>query len=205
MIKVFYDGYAKKLDFDDVEKVKIGLPHYRDDFFNCLFNARYSDYFYIFDIVELRRFEGIGKTPVEYLDFGDSEFGHFALRITDKDGNPAPIEIIKGQDAHQENGNALRLIFDDAPQQKESEEKPINENERITMLKIIYGMAIDGYGYDANKKRNDATGNNKNSISSRLALLGGDFNVSDDTIRKYLNEAKELFESKREIKCTPKN
>ncbi|NOU14228.1 MAG: hypothetical protein HOO92_09770 [Methylococcaceae bacterium] len=62
--------------------------------------------------------------------------------------------------------------------------------ERNTMLKLIIGMAIDGYGYDQNNTRNSATGE-KNGISAKLKTRG--ININDDTIRKYLNEAKELI------------
>jgi hypothetical protein len=59
------------------------------------------------------------------------------------------------------------------------------------MLKLIIGMAIDAYGYEPDKSRNDLTGNNKNSLSAKMQTHG--INISDDTIRKYLNEAKELI------------
>lgn len=39
--------------------------------------------------------------------------------------------------------------------------------------------------------RNTATGNNKDSISAGIQSVG--LNVSDDTMRSYLNEAKEIF------------
>lgn len=67
----------------------------------------------------------------------------------------------------------------------------LNESERKTLLKLVIGMAIDSYGYDPNSKRNAATGSNKASISSRLQTRG--INVSDDTMRKYLTEAKDLL------------
>ncbi|MGQ3890718.1 hypothetical protein [Legionella sp. CNM-4043-24] len=67
----------------------------------------------------------------------------------------------------------------------------LGETERKTMLKIILGMAIHAYSYDPSSKRNAATGSNKNSISSALQSLGLD--ISEDTIRKYLDEAKEHF------------
>lgn len=69
--------------------------------------------------------------------------------------------------------------------------KKLNETERNTMLKLIIGMAIDAYGYEPDKSRNDLTGNNKNSLSAKMQTHG--ITISDDTIRKYLNEAKELI------------
>ena len=71
-----------------------------------------------------------------------------------------------------------------------SGEKLLTESEKNTMLKIIIGMAIDAYGYDPKSNRNQATGE-KNGISAKLKTH--DINVTDDTIRKYLTEAKELL------------
>ena len=66
----------------------------------------------------------------------------------------------------------------------------ITSTERNTMLKLIIGMAIDAYGYDKNSTRNSSTGA-KNGISAKLQRHG--ITINDDTIRKYLNEAKELL------------
>lgn len=71
-----------------------------------------------------------------------------------------------------------------------SNEKSLTESERNTMLKLIIGMAIDAYGYDPKSNRNQATGD-KNGISAKLKTHG--INVNDDTIRKYLTEAKEIL------------
>jgi hypothetical protein len=49
-------------------------------------------------------------------------------------------------------------------------------------------MAIDAYGYDPESTRNSATGD-KNGISTKLRTRG--INIDADTIRKYLNAAKE--------------
>jgi hypothetical protein len=64
----------------------------------------------------------------------------------------------------------------------------LSETERNTMLKLIQGMAIDAYGYDPESTRNSATGD-KNGISTKLRTRG--INIDADTIRKYLNAAKE--------------
>ncbi|MDD2724521.1 MAG: hypothetical protein PHH59_10935 [Methylovulum sp.] len=67
----------------------------------------------------------------------------------------------------------------------------ITETERQTMLKLIIGMAMDAYGYDPNATRNSASGS-KNGISAKLQTKG--ISINDDTIRKYLCEAKDLIE-----------
>ena len=50
---------------------------------------------------------------------------------------------------------------------------------------------MDKYGFDPKAARNGATGNKKDGIKAGLQKHG--FDVTEDTIRKYLNEAKEKF------------
>lgn len=69
------------------------------------------------------------------------------------------------------------------------------DSEREILLKIIFGMAIDAYGYSPDRSRNEATGSKKGSISYNLTLLGLD--ISDDTIRKYLTEASNYFSASK--------
>lgn len=67
--------------------------------------------------------------------------------------------------------------------------KDLAATERNTMLKLILGMAMDAYEYKPDKLRNSLTGE-KNGLSAKLQTVG--INVGDDTIRKYLSEAKKL-------------
>jgi hypothetical protein len=69
-------------------------------------------------------------------------------------------------------------------------EKPLNEKERSKMLAVILGMAMDKYGYDPQKDRNEATGENNGSIKAALDKYG--LTVDVDTIRKYLKEAAKI-------------
>ena len=71
-----------------------------------------------------------------------------------------------------------------------NKEKPFSEPERQKMLTLIIGMAIDAYGYNPESNRNSATGD-KNGISAKIKTRG--ISVSDDTIRDYLKEAKNLL------------
>lgn len=73
---------------------------------------------------------------------------------------------------------------------KEMAKTTLSETERNTMLKLIIGMAIDAYSYNPQNTRNSLTGD-KNGLSARLQTHG--ININDDTIRKYLREAKELL------------
>jgi hypothetical protein len=57
--------------------------------------------------------------------------------------------------------------------------------ERQTLLKLVLGMAIKGYAHNPDAARTSTAA----EISGDLEQLG--ISVSDDTIRKYLTEAKE--------------
>ena len=52
-------------------------------------------------------------------------------------------------------------------------------------------MAIDAYGYKPEEKRNTATGENNGGICAALQKSG--LSVSNGTIKKYLDEAKEFL------------
>lgn len=66
-------------------------------------------------------------------------------------------------------------------------EKPIGIRERESLLKLILGMAIHGYGYDPKATKSTQI----SAIASDLQILG--LALDEDTVRKYLNEAKGLF------------
>ncbi|MGZ8157940.1 MAG: hypothetical protein ACXWT1_16440 [Methylobacter sp.] len=87
-----------------------------------------------------------------------------------------------------------RLIGDNEEINTSTSNNPNNsdltETERQKMLKLIIGMAIDAYGYNPESNRNSATGD-KNGISAKLQTHG--ISIIDDTIRKYLTEAKKLI------------
>lgn len=63
--------------------------------------------------------------------------------------------------------------------------KPQSMVERRNMLKAIYGMALKGYSYNPDDKRSTVV----TEIVGDLALVG--LPLSDDTIRRYLKEARE--------------
>jgi hypothetical protein len=66
-------------------------------------------------------------------------------------------------------------------------EKPLGARERDSMLKLIISTAIKGYGYDPRAGRSGIP----RQIADDLRLAG--LALDEDTIRKYLNEAKELW------------
>lgn len=71
-------------------------------------------------------------------------------------------------------------------------EKPQSTRERIGMLKVIYAMAIRGYGIDPAAKRSKLVP----EIAGDLAREG--LSLSDDTIRRYIKEACDLLPEWRE-------
>lgn len=69
-------------------------------------------------------------------------------------------------------------------------EKPnrgLSTRERTSMIKLIIGMAIRGFGYDPAASRNKAIP----EIAGDLDELG--IGLDEDTIRKFLNEGKDLL------------
>lgn len=67
------------------------------------------------------------------------------------------------------------------------EAAPLGARERDSLLKLIIGMAVDGYGYVPSATRSPIS----TELSSALERLG--LSLDPDTIRKYLNEAKDLL------------
>ena len=61
--------------------------------------------------------------------------------------------------------------------------KPLSTRERETYLKIILGMAIEGYGYNPTEGRSHTP----REIADDLATLG--ISVCDDTVRQKLKDA----------------
>lgn len=69
----------------------------------------------------------------------------------------------------------------------QSEEKPLSETERATLLKILLCMAMDAYSYDPDDTNNKATGKNNGSIKVAMQKYGLD--VDPKTLSKYLKES----------------
>ena len=65
--------------------------------------------------------------------------------------------------------------------------KPLHTKEKETLLKLVIGMAVKGYGHDPKASRTSTVG----EIKSDLDLLG--INLDEDTIRKWLRESAEYL------------
>lgn len=83
-------------------------------------------------------------------------------------------------------------IFDKDARKKEAScfEKPIIETERISLLKMIYGMAIEGYAWDPESSKSQITTEITRDVNQNCHKP-----ITDDTVRKWLKEAKQLAES----------
>lgn len=73
------------------------------------------------------------------------------------------------------------------PEAKIITEKPLLTRERDTLLKLIIGLAIEGYRYAPRASRNEAIG----EISRDLQKLG--IALDQGTIRKWLQEASQIL------------
>lgn len=155
-----------------------------------------------FEYPELREVERGAWTKIDYLELaniyhaiepvvfeGVGSFGKnagFKCVITFPHGIDRLIILVDEVERFEsEHKQITPTIEPDAPEN-------INAKERNNMLKLIYGMARHAYQYDPNAKRNDATGGNKNSISATISQYGID--ITDDAIRKFLNDAKKLID-----------
>lgn len=68
-----------------------------------------------------------------------------------------------------------------------SEEKPLGERERNTLLRMIIGMAIGGYGYDPDAGKSDVAP----TVFKDLDKLG--LEGAEQTIRNKLRDASQLL------------
>lgn len=112
---------------------------------------------------------------------------------------PANAQAVKEEDFSEFLKRRQRLMGLIPPDPKESVPNEIDDSqqsnlstkERETMLKLIIGMAIDGYGYDPSAAKSPLTWEGEDSLRAHLQLHG--ISVDPDTIRKYLKEAKALL------------
>ena len=74
-----------------------------------------------------------------------------------------------------------------APAPQDRPEKPLATRERDSLLKLVIGMAVGGYSYDATALRSERPA----EIANDLASAGVPLDV--DTVRKWLKEAADLL------------
>lgn len=78
--------------------------------------------------------------------------------------------------------------FEGAINKTKNSKNELHPTERDSLLKLIIGMAIDGYGYDPKASRSPVP----REIAEHLESRG--LSIDDDTVRKWLNRAKEVHD-----------
>ena len=102
-----------------------------------------------------------------------------------KDEHAKALEI--GKSAVAERDTRIRELEEEIARLTRPPEQKLPARERSSLLTLVIGMAVQGYSYDPAALKNSAVP----EIASDLSRLG--LNLSEDTIRKYLNESKELL------------
>ncbi|MEI6534777.1 MAG: hypothetical protein WCN98_05505 [Verrucomicrobiaceae bacterium] len=92
-----------------------------------------------------------------------------------------------GKSAVAERVSRIRELENQISQAAAKSERALSTRERTSLLTLVIGMAIKGYTYDPASPRNKAIP----EIASDLNELG--LSLDQDTVRKYLNEGKELL------------
>jgi hypothetical protein len=100
------------------------------------------------------------------------------------DGNRNKIDALA---AERESLRVRVAQLERALGQGQVNEKPLVTRVRDSLLKLIIGMAVKGYGYDPKAKRSDKI----TDIAGDLDSLG--LSLDGDTIRKWLREAADLL------------
>lgn len=122
----------------------------------------------------------VAETGLYCKDFGDAALAWAKLQAKlDEIGSRANSKSAPSAD---ESPTA-----NDKPAAKE---KTLLTRERDTVLKLIGGMAIKGYGYDAKSTRSTVAG----EIARDLHELG--ISLDEDTVRKWLREAVSAIDEK---------
>lgn len=124
------------------------------------------------------RLSGIGAnlSPTEAVDW--------ALH-TKIDAPPALVEAVRAQGRTLIEARAAARA--DTEREELAQDKPLGERERNTLLRMIVGMAIRGYGYDPDAARSDLP----KTIAADLSDLG--LECSDQTVREKLKEARDFL------------
>ena len=81
----------------------------------------------------------------------------------------------------------IALLKTAKPVAAKNQKPEIGQRERDSLLKLILGIAIKGYSYDPKATRSKEV----LEITNDLQFLG--LSLTEDTVRKYLSEAKGLF------------
>ncbi len=100
------------------------------------------------------------------------------------------IDVSKENTDLKDQVTTLQNQISELTKEKPKVAKQPSSKERDSLLKIILAMAIKGYAYDSNAPRSNLA----SEVVSDAQLLG--LSIDEDTVRKYLNEAKATFSDK---------
>ncbi len=120
--------------------------------------------------------EGINKEIEGYMPLG--KFGE-AVALSYLPGMDTLI-IFKNEIEEFEKNNSVVKATDE-----------LYESERTSLLKMIWGMARDGYKHKPGMPRNTSTGEKEYSIYVACEKHG--VKINKETIKKYLDQAEERF------------
>lgn len=140
----------------------------------------------------------LGSAEIIYDEMDATQLVSSSLRKIARDGLPAKAltsdENIVGWQIQNLNEKLARLGFVkcEVPigecSTAGSQVEELDIRERDSLLKLIVGMAVGGYGYDLTAKKSPTV----SLILEDVEKLG--LAVSDETVRKYLKEATRLLE-----------
>lgn len=182
VVEVFFRGYGQWIDYIFYEE---SSPH-MSNIFEQIDRCYCTGVFCLTDNDEVAyRHTGKIKDVKSLLPSLKHPDSHFIRHAINKDGGDASdFYFAIDYSEHKE-------ICIAEPSSEGIPKDELPNTVRNTLLKIIIGMAIDGYKYDPDDNKNSLTGSKKDSFSDKFNKLG--IQISDETIRKYLKEAESFL------------
>jgi hypothetical protein len=182
-VEVYFRGYGEWFVIDVYSKQRpVCQPH--------KFSNEYRGYcagiFYLPEDEKIKyRYEKTLEGITTLLPILKHPDNHYIISALNQDGADASdfyFAIDKSEQMFIQLNNPSKSITD---------EVELPNSVRNSLLKIIIGMAIDGYKYDPDDNKNSLTGSKKDSFSDKFNKLG--IQITDETIRKYLKEAESFI------------
>ncbi len=189
VVEVYFRGYGQWFLIDlDPKKNIINIPHK----FSDEHRGYCSGIFYLPEDEEndYRRKKPLTQVKTLLLNLDHPDNRHIVSGLNQDGFNASEFYFAIDNSESDKSEPNMHIELTNLSEVTNSKDEPSNA-ERKSMLKLIIGMAMHSYKYDPTKERNSATGTNINSIKAALEKNG--IRIDDDTIRKYLTEAKEFI------------
>lgn len=135
--------------------------------------AAYRDTYRLIDSYARISGKGFNQPPADFIEWAS----HIGI-----DPAPGLVEAVQAQG--RKSVEARTTARSKAGSSAAENANRISERERNTLLRIIIGMAVRGYGYDPDAARSDIP----KTIADDLSGLG--LECSDQTVREKLKEAR---------------